>query len=68
MMWMLVTVICAANGPDAECDRHIRPPVRAYSECRAMMKPTVEYLEGLAVEIGMKVIFLSARCEPGRDG
>jgi hypothetical protein len=68
MMWMLVTVICAASGLDAECDRHIRPAVKDRSECIAMIKPTMDYLTALAEESGVKVIFLSARCEPGRDG
>lgn len=67
-MWMLITVICASSGPDAACDRHVRPPVRDRAECVELIEPTLEYLAALAADSGVRVIFLSARCEPGRDG
>jgi hypothetical protein len=68
MMWMLVTVLCMSSGLDARCERHIRPPVHDRAECLALVKPTLVYLSETAEATGGRLIFLSARCEPGVDG
>lgn len=68
MMWMLITVMCMSTGPDARCEKHVRPAVPERGECLALIKPLTEYLTATASETGAKLIFLSARCEPGRDG
>lgn len=67
MMWMLVTVMCMASGPEARCEKHVRPPMQDRADCLALMGPMKEYLEAVAVDTQADLIFLSVRCEPGRD-
>ena len=66
-MWMLITVACMSYGPDARCERHVRPSVRNLGECRAMMPAMKAHIETVVSDLDSKLIFLSVRCERGID-
>jgi len=67
-MWMLVAHMCLQmSATEPECVKTVRPPVSDAKECRALIRPTQEYLFAMADELGADVLFISAGCVKGRD-
>jgi len=64
-MWLLVTTLCLAVGPDAECRKSARYVHGDLSDCKAVAQAEMRYLAETSARVS--VLHLSTQCRKGRD-
>jgi len=67
-MFMLIATLCLqTSATDAECRREVQGVYADRDVCRDRMEGQQGALLTLAGDIGARVLFLSVRCERGKD-